>query len=130
MLTRTGGGDFGDCRLFDLELAINNGVNGVTTVETVSIKAATPSEMFDIGIAGSVTTEVSSFSRFDVNRDGFVNLADVAAAAYFYDARRADPDWLVEKTFEPLKIAPAYADVNRDGVVDVEDIILILNNYT
>jgi len=59
----------------------------------------------------SVSTEVR-YNIFDVNKDGVVDLRDATRAQRYFGIYHAD------------------ADVNRDGNVNVEDIILILNNYT
>jgi len=61
--------------------------------------------------AASVTTVVE-YNVYDVNKDGEVNLLDIARAQRYYGSYHAD------------------ADVNRDGVVDIDDLIRILNNYT
>jgi len=59
----------------------------------------------------SVNTEIQH-NRFDVNKDGVVDLRDIARAQRSYGDKNTD------------------ADVNADGIVDIDDLILILNNYT
>lgn len=61
--------------------------------------------------AASVTTVVE-YNVYDVNKDGEVNLLDIARAQRYYGSYHAD------------------ADVNKDNAVDIDDLIRILNNYT
>jgi len=58
----------------------------------------------------SITTTVR-FSIYDVNRDGIVDQLDMTRAQRYFGSYHKD------------------ADVNADNVVDIEDLILILNNY-
>jgi Protein of unknown function (DUF1593). len=65
----------------------------------------------------TITTEVlKSYSKYDVNRDGKVDQLDLTTAQRHYASNPGDANW------------NQYADVNDDGRVDVEDLILILNN--
>ena len=59
----------------------------------------------------SVTTTITSFDTYDVNRDGVVDQLDLTRAQRHYGSDHE------------------YADVNDDGIVDIVDLILILNNY-
>ena len=133
---KAGGAPAGNYDILELVLE-NKAVDGITRVTVESVIAATPGGMEPVAIYGPAVTESTDFSAYDVNRDGKVDLADVAAAAYFFAATKDDDNWLVFKEFEKgnsdpgkVSIAPIRADVNLDGVVDIEDIILILNNYT
>ena len=58
-----------------------------------------------------VATEVD-YLLYDVNHDGVVNQLDLTRAQRYYGTDNA------------------ICDVNKDGTVDINDIILILNNYT
>jgi Ca2+-binding EF-hand superfamily protein len=91
--------------------------------------------MIPMAAGGQAVTEIEAFSRFDVNRDGKVDLADVAAAAYFFNKRAGDTGWDVPEQFDSaaspsgkVEVSPVRCDVNRDGVVDIEDLIQILAN--
>jgi Ca2+-binding EF-hand superfamily protein len=80
-------------------------------------------------------TVIDPYSRFDVNRDGVVDLADVAAAAYFFMKMSNDADWSELKTFDSaagkvVLVSPERCDVDRNGQVDIEDLILILANFS
>jgi hypothetical protein len=112
----------------------NKGTAGVTKVEITKITAAVPSEEFTLDIAGPAVTKSEKYSLYDVNRDGKIDLADVASAALFFMKIDTDDDWLVEKEYKSLDgtfsvfVSPERCDVNGDGVVDIEDLILILVN--
>ena len=64
------------------------------------------------------TSVVEYFSPYDVNRDGNIDQLDLTTAQLYYAARVDEANW------DEAKIA----DVNNDGRVDIEDLILILNN--
>lgn len=53
----------------------------------------------------------------DVNKDGIVDIADLATAGMAYQAKEGDPKYNPE------------ADVNRDGIINVIDLALIGVNY-
>jgi len=51
----------------------------------------------------------------DVNRDGVINLGDLAICVYYYMVSDGDPNWSIAKS----------ADVNNDGVIDILDLTFI-----
>lgn len=68
---------------------------------------------------GETTVETRiDYSLYDVNQDGTVNQLDITRAQRAYGASAGDASW------------NARADVNRDGAVDIADLILILNHYS
>jgi hypothetical protein len=70
---------------------------------------------------GLVQTVIGQyFSKYDVNKDGVVDQLDLTTAQRFYMAKEGDANWNTAKA----------ADVNRDGRVDIEDLILILKSST
>jgi len=85
---------------------------------TVTVTEATLSVYLDEGeeyvdadlTEASATTEVK-YNRFDVNKDGVVDQLDMTRAQRYFGTDFAD------------------ADVNGDKTVDINDLILILNNY-
>ena len=54
----------------------------------------------------------SDYSRYDVNRDGVVNQLDITRVQRYYGE------------YDPI------CDVNGDGIVDINDLILVLNNFS
>jgi 2',3'-cyclic-nucleotide 2'-phosphodiesterase (5'-nucleotidase family) len=119
---------------FDFYEAVFNykGANeaGFTQVEIVSATAAGPGGLAKFYIGDPAVTRLVNRSRYDVNGDGVVDLADVAAAAYFFMSKNTDTGWNIELEFDLVKVAPSYCDVNGDGKVDIEDLIAILANFT
>ena len=104
-------------------------VSGATTGETGAVSVVLTEavlsayvgngEAFVSAVMGDVeaVTEVK-YSTYDVNRDGTVDQLDITRAQRCYSKTAADEGW------NPL------ADVNSDGKVDIEDLILIMNNYS
>jgi hypothetical protein len=127
-----GGSEAGKFDFFEAIMALKEGASGTTSVEILEASAASPGKVTELIIVGPAMTNVDPYSRFDVNRDGVVDLADVAAAAYFFMMEVGDANWEKPYTFEGLDkpIYPYYADVNSDGVVDTEDLIQILISFT
>ena len=70
-----------------------------------------------LGENAKVVTEVT-YSIYDVNQDGVINQLDITRAQRAYGASEGDATW------NPL------ADVNDDGTVDINDLILIINHFT
>ena len=65
----------------------------------------------DVNLDGASVTTTVAYSIFDVNKDGVVDQLDLTRAQRYYGTNYAD------------------ADVNNDRIVDINDLILILNNY-
>ena len=60
------------------------------------------------------------YSPYDLNKDGVVDLDDVTWAAQYLLAVTTDTIWSTA----------SVADFTNDGRIDIEDIVLILANYT
>jgi hypothetical protein len=134
MLVKAGGAEAGNYDFLEVALEYRGAV-GTTQVEIVGASAATPGESLALHIGKPAVTVIDPFSKYDVNRDGKVDLADVAAAAYFYMKISSDADWSEFKPFanavgEDVLISPERCDVNGSGQVDIEDLILILANFS
>jgi hypothetical protein len=113
--------------IFEMVFASNSKLLGTTDVRLVDAVLsgyddATAAVYIDSLIAtGLVQTVIGQyFSRYDVNRDGVVDQLDLTAAQLFFMAKEGDANWNTAKA----------ADVNGDGRVDIEDLILILKNIT
>jgi hypothetical protein len=117
--------------LFEYVLNVK-GKDGSTEVKIIKAEAATPGKVVTLEIGSAAETLVDQYSTFDVNKDGKVDLADVAAAAYFFMANSGDAKWSVPVGFYGLDktICPYFADVKNDVKVDIDDLILILLNFT
>jgi hypothetical protein len=75
------------------------------------------------GAAATVTTEIAKYyDPYDLNRDGAVNIADLAYAQIFYMASSAagGDRW--------VHVAERGIDVDASGVVDVADFIIIIEH--
>jgi hypothetical protein len=131
--TKAGGATSADEEFFVMVLE-NRFADGTTSVAISDVTAATPGAASLIAITNDAVTESIVYSIFDVNRDGKVDLADVAAAAYFFMASEEGANWEIPMSFptgvegESVSISPKRCDVNKDGAVDINDLILILVN--
>ena len=70
-----------------------------------------------LGDGAKIVTEVT-YNKYDVNHDGVVDQLDLTRAQRFYGAEKGEDRY------------NATCDVNGDGVIDINDLILIVNNYT
>ena len=61
-----------------------------------------------------------SYSPYDLNKDGVIDLNDVTYALKYFMAHEGDADWDAAKA----------ADFDGSGQIDVGDLLLILANYT
>jgi hypothetical protein len=129
-LIRAGESDAGNFDFYEIVLNVKEGVSGITEVAIVDILAATPGKTVSVVNTGPEVTDISTFSRYDVNQDGKVDLADVASGAYFYMVKNSDANWPVPQTFGDVSVSAQRCDVNNDGIVDIEDLILILANFS
>ena len=108
--------------LFKLKLYVSSLMQEKTTaIEFTNIKLAiaggggyVPGD-FDVSV---VTEFLKKYSRFDVNRDGVIDLLDVSEALDAFMSEPGDANW-----------NPAY-DVKSDGIVDILDLVLIRSNFT
>ena len=76
------------------------------------------SETFvEVAYGETTVTTTIAYSVYDVNEDGVVDQLDITRAQRAYGAAKGDANW------------NARADINGDGMVDINDLILILNHY-
>lgn len=87
---------------------------GDITVKLSDVTFGNTSEIIPVEIENAtVTTQVVDI--FDLNNDGKVDQIDLAIAQSFYQAKEGDGNWT-----EAQK-----ADLNSDGIVDLEDLVLL-----
>lgn len=95
--------------------------------ERVSVKNAQLGYAIDTSGAISFTAEnllksTNSISVtdsiYDVNKDGFIDVADLACVIYYYGGAKQDADWQEKLT----------ADVDLDGAIGLEDLALVAKN--
>ena len=132
-----------DFDFLKLVIEVDDSIKYVSSkVEIIKLEAATPAGKFEIKVG---TGSVSAYSKYDVNRDGAVDLADVAAVSYFLWHEK-DPSNLTEWTtlveFESPSgtsryVSPERCDVTPDdgvtmgdGIVNILDMLEVILNYT
>ncbi|MCR5481589.1 MAG: S8 family serine peptidase [Clostridia bacterium] len=64
--------------------------------------------------------------NFDLNGDGVINQLDITCCQKFYQCRSTDSDW---NTAGNGKIKASDCDLNKDGIVDIADMVLIMTAY-
>ena len=107
--------------LYELTLYLSNKQEANTAIEFTNVKLAiaggggyVPGD-FDVSVA---TEFLKRYSKFDVNRDGVIDLLDISAALDAFKSEPGDANW------NPL------CDVNGDGTIDTLDLALIRANFT
>lgn len=98
--------------------------NGDVAVKLTGAQVAGYDQNGEAVYMDSTTTESEAVtaigSKYDVNRDGKVDLLDIVHAQKFYQMNSASENWAQAK----------HCDVTGDGVIDLEDLIAILHAYT
>ena len=74
----------------------------------------------EIKDAAVTTRFLKYYSKYDLNFDGVVDIHDLTYALQFFMAKEGDANW------DEAKVA----DFCEDGLIDINDLLLILNNYT
>jgi beta-glucosidase len=69
----------------------------------------------------NVLTQVSGKTRFDINKDGKINMQDISAVIYnYFLMKEGGENWNNAKSF----------DANYDGIVDMTDLLIICSYFT
>ena len=119
-----GRGFTGDTDILEITLNVL-GLLGETTVELIEVEVLSDGGDVEFAYGNkSVQTGIVEkpivYSIYDLNKDGTVNNRDLSMAVARYLSGEGDDDWNSAK----------IADVNNDSIVDIDDFILILANYT
>ena len=74
---------------------------------------------------------------YDVNGDGRVDMIDCSVTAFFFEMSNVGDDgWSIVRPFENnvteavFYTSAEHCDVNYDGKIDVEDIVVIMANFS
>ena len=99
--------------MFNVAVCNNAGATGDGEILTIALSAyLDEGETYvDVNLDNAAIDIEVRFNIYDVNRDGIVDQLDMTRAQRYYGTDFAD------------------ADVNCDGSVDIDDLILILINY-
>ena len=74
----------------------------------------------------SVSEKTKVYSKYDLNKDGRIDILDTTIAVNFYRERYVNPGWA---TIMFDGASAKDADVNGSGLVDLADLIEIMANY-
>ena len=65
-------------------------------------------------------TDIGTYLRYDINKDGVLNMDDIALIIFnYYLAQAGDPNWDVAKTY----------DANKDAFVNLADLLIICSYF-
>ena len=120
LITPSGATD-GD--MFEITFRLKNKEGSSTDIEFKNVSLAlTGGGGFVSGTFGDIVTVefLKWYSKYDINKDGNVDLLDISLAVDFFMVSITDGRWMQAMN----------CDVNDDGVIDIEDLILIRANYT
>ncbi|MCL1970354.1 MAG: dockerin type I repeat-containing protein [Candidatus Bathyarchaeota archaeon] len=112
--------------IFEMTFSSNTNQLGTTNIKLVKANLSGYNDNTDkaIPIDSTITNNTihtlinQYFSKYDTNKDGKINQLDLTTAQLYYLSEKGDANWNTAKT----------ADINNDGRVDIEDLILILGN--
>ena len=106
-----------------VSVKVQDGVTGDVTATLSDAAAAAgitdaenPAVDGKADINPQAATATYTIISFDINGDGGISLADVAEAQRYYRIASDSADWSAAKV----------ADVNRDNIVNLEDLVLLL----
>ena len=80
------------------------------------------SHVFAHRVPPAVTTRVLTYMRFDINRDGRLDIADIGDIIYYLYLRQEGSAAWIE--WEGWKF-----DTNGDGVIDITDLLYIISYF-
>jgi hypothetical protein len=88
------------------------------------------SSIAEIEKGSATTTIIKTYSIYDITRDGVIGQADFAVVALACGITQEDRRWLSTiATVNGIAVTPAMCDVNKDGEVDMFDLVDVYLNY-
>ena len=108
--------------LFEMIFNATEGLLGPTDVKLNYVKFSSNGAQVDAIIENDTVTTVFEqwYSPYDVTKDGVIDLNDLTYALQFLTVGEGDPDWDIAKAI----------DFDGSKVIDINDLIEILANYT
>ena len=106
-------------KLATITLPLKENVTGKITATISKAAAAGAGEDAGPQVDAAITTATASvfIASYDVNGDVKIDLKDIAEAQRYYQAKTGDENWTEAQA----------ADVNGDGVVDIQDYIALFH---
>ena len=116
------GGINGDADLLSMAFNVKEGVLGTADIKLNYVKMSAANNAVVVTFANDTfsTDFVQYYSPYDLNKDGVIDLNDLTYALQFLLMDNTDPNW------DDIKAI----DFSGDGKIGVEDLVLILANYT
>ena len=119
----------------------SQGVMGDALFEITKIEITGHDKYANVGFGGVVFFDVIVekgsastvfFNKYDLDKDGKVNLVDLGIMLLYVGFNQDDPEWdTLVKTYDVNRnpITPSTCDVNGDGEVDMADLIELMANF-
>ena len=123
LLDMSAAGIVGAADILNMVFNVREGAIGFTEVKLNYIKISFKNGQVATLIMDGVATTILEkwYSLYDLNKDGVIDLNDLTFALQFLLMTPSDPEWW----------DGAYAcDYNHNDTIDIDDLILILANYT
>ena len=119
----TGAGESGDFDILEMVFNVYEGVLGDAVIKLTKITLSFSGANIEADIVdGAVTTAFTeAYSIYDLNKDRVVDLNDLTYALQYLGVSLGDPEW-------PQASLCNFDDSNN--VIDINDLIIILANYT
>ena len=115
-------GTDGEFDILNMVFDVKEGALGEAAVRLNYVKMSFASGQVNIIIVDgeALTVFEQYFSPYDMNKDGVVDINDLTFALQYLLAKEGDPNWEAAKA----------ADFDDSGEIGIEDLIMILANYT
>ncbi|MDR1067317.1 MAG: M28 family peptidase [Clostridiales bacterium] len=113
--------------LFTIERQTNSEASAKFTLNKVTVGVRDSESLKNAELDPALAETAIRFAIWDINRDAKVDQRDLNITLRHYKASSADSDW---DTPDQFGYNPDKADINRDGFVDLVDLLDIFLHYT
>ena len=112
----------GDMDIMQLNFDVQEGAVGDAGIKLNYVILAYAGYLVDSSIVQDTATTsfIKYYSPYDINKDGVVDALDISLAVIYLVVMVGDPEWEIAK----------FIDFDQNWVVDINDLILILANFT
>jgi len=115
-------GEIIDIDIIDLVFDVAVDVVGATEIKINNVKLAFGGKEVVVSILYNTASTIfeKNYSPYDLNKDGIVDILDLSLALKYLNTHAGDTYW-----DEAKKV-----DYNGDNIIDLNDLYILLENYT